>query len=176
MAKTSIPRVTAPHHIRPLGEINPLRDATELALFDAARGRGLPVLAICRGIQIVNVAFGGTLYQDLPSERPSDVAHNQSHDRASRTHDVTVTPGTRLAAAIGAPMVSVNSYHHQAVDRLAGGLRISALAPDGVIEGVEVEDGDWWMTAVQWHPEDLTDDVKGKLGPRNFQGVRRSRA
>ncbi len=121
----------------------------------------MPVLAICRGIQIVNVALGGTLFQDLPSERPSDINHNQSHDRASRTHDVIVTPGTRLAAAIGATSVSVNSYHHQAVDRLADGLRLSAVAPDGVIEGVEAEDADWWMTAVQWHPEDLTDDVKG---------------
>jgi putative glutamine amidotransferase len=148
----------APHE--KLGEINPTRDATELALIEAARTRKLPLLAICRGPQILNVAFGGTLYQDLPSERPSQVNHNPSGDRDVRTHDVRITPGTRLAAATGTTAMGVNSYHHQAIDRIGSGLRITAVAPDGVIEGVEGEDPAWWILAVQWHPEDLTTDAR----------------
>jgi putative glutamine amidotransferase len=143
-----------------LGEIQPVRDATELALLKAARDRGVPVLAICRGIQLLNVAYGGTLYQDLPSEHPSSVNHDSEKSRDSRTHDVTITPGTRLAAATGATTMAVNSYHHQAVRQLGDGLRVTAVAADGVIEGVEVDDPAWWVLSVQWHPEDLTTDVR----------------
>jgi putative glutamine amidotransferase len=143
-----------------LGAVNPARDATELALLAAARDRRLPVLAICRGIQLLNVALGGTLVQDLPSQRPSDVKHDQPHDAASRTHDVAIVAGTRLAAATGTSAMPVNSYHHQAVDRLAAGLRVSATATDGLVEAVETDDAAWWVVAVQWHPEDLTDDVR----------------
>ncbi len=143
-----------------LGEIQPTRDATELALLKAARDRGLPVLAICRGIQLLNVAYGGTLYQDLPSEHPSSVNHDSEKSRDSRTHDVKITAGTRLAAATGVTAMAVNSYHHQAVRELGAGLRVTAVAPDGVIEGVEVEDPHWWVLSVQWHPEDLTTDVR----------------
>jgi putative glutamine amidotransferase len=143
-----------------LGEIQRERDATELALLKAARDRGVPVLAICRGIQLLNVAYGGTLYQDLPSEHPSSVNHDSEKSRDSRTHDVTITPGTRLAAATGATTMAVNSYHHQAVRQLGDGLRVTAVAPDGVIEGVEVDDPAWWVLSVQWHPEDLTTDVR----------------
>jgi putative glutamine amidotransferase len=149
----------APSHPR-LGAINPTRDATELALFNAARERQLPVLAICRGIQLVNVACGGTLYQDLPSERPSNVQHDQPNDRSARTHDVTITAGSRLATATGAMTMAVNSYHHQAVARLGAGLRVTATATDGIVEGVESTDPDWWILSVQWHPEDLTTDVR----------------
>jgi putative glutamine amidotransferase len=148
----------APHP--KLGEINAIRDATELSLFSAARARHLPVLAICRGIQLVNVACGGTLYQDLPSERPSSVRHDQPNDRAARTHDVTITAGSRLAAATGAVEMAVNSYHHQAAFRVGTGLRVTSTASDGVIEGIEAEDPAWWLVSVQWHPEDLTTDVK----------------
>jgi putative glutamine amidotransferase len=147
----------APHP--KLGEINEQRDATELALLEVARDRRLPVLAICRGIQLLNVAHGGTLYQDLPSEHASPVRHDQPHDRSARTHDVTVTPGSRLAAATGVTAMAVNSYHHQAVNRVGAGLHVTAIAPDGVIEGVEVNDPSWWVLSVQWHPEDLTTDV-----------------
>lgn len=137
---------------------NPERDRTEVALLRVARERRMPVLAICRGIQLVNVALGGTLVQDLPTERPSGVAHDQSADPRHRTHRVSVAPGSRLADALGATMLDVNSYHHQAVDRLADGLVVSATAPDGVVEGMESTDPDWWMLGVQWHPEDLTTD------------------
>jgi putative glutamine amidotransferase len=143
-----------------LGATHPARDATELALLAAARERRMPVLAICRGIQVLNVACGGTLYQDLPSERPSAVSHDQPHDRSARTHDVAITAGSRLAAATGAMQMAVNSYHHQAVNRLGAGLHVTAVAPDGVIEGVEVDDPAWWVLSVQWHPEDLTTDAR----------------
>lgn len=136
------------------------RDATEVALFEAARRMKMPVLAICRGIQLVNVAMGGSLIQDIPSERPSAITHDQPEGAAVRTHSVSVEPGTRLAAALGVTAVQVNSYHHQAVDRAAEGLRVVATAPDGLIEGVESIDPDWWLVAVQWHPEDLTTDGK----------------
>lgn len=128
-------RYGARRHVK-TGVPNAMRDATELALLAAAHERRLPVLAICRGIQLVNVAFGGTLVQDLPSERPSTIHHDQSQDRTIRTHDVNVTPGSLLAAAIGATSVAVNSYHHQAVDRVAPGLTVTATAPDFVVEGL----------------------------------------
>jgi putative glutamine amidotransferase len=143
-----------------LGAVSRERDATELALLAAARDRRLPVLAICRGIQLLNAALGGTLIQDLPSQRPSAVKHDQPHDASARTHEIAIVAGTRLAAATGASAMAVNSYHHQAVDRLAPGLRVTATASDGLIEGVETEDAAWWVVAVQWHPEDLTDDVR----------------
>jgi putative glutamine amidotransferase len=152
-------RYGAPPHPR-LGEINPIRDATELALIEAARARRLPLLAICRGPQILNVAFGGTLYQDLPSEHPSPIDHDPKSDRNVRTHGVTITAGSRLAAATGVAQMAVNSYHHQAVNRLAAGLHVTAVAADGVIEGIEGDDPAWWILAVQWHPEDLTTDAR----------------
>ncbi|HLA90965.1 MAG TPA: gamma-glutamyl-gamma-aminobutyrate hydrolase family protein [Gemmatimonadaceae bacterium] len=148
----------APHPA--LGAVHTARDATEVALLAAARERRLPVLAICRGIQLLNVALGGTLVQDLSSERPSAIRHDQPHDREARTHDVAIAADSTLAAATGATAIAVNSYHHQAVDRLGHGLRVTATALDGVIEGAEVEDRAWWVVAVQWHPEDLTTDVK----------------
>jgi putative glutamine amidotransferase len=88
------------------------------------------------------------------------VRHDQPDDRESRTHGVSISTGTRLAAATGATQMTVNSYHHQAVDRLGAGLTVTATASDGVIEGIEVDDREWWVLAVQWHPEDLTTDVK----------------
>ncbi len=150
-------RYGAPAHPKG-GPPNVRRDATELALFDEARARRLPVLAVCRGIQLANVALGGTLIQDIPSERSGSMVHDQEADPGQRTHAVSVVPGSRLALALGATALDVNSYHHQAVDRLAHGLVVTAIAPDGIVEGVEASDADWWMVGVQWHPEDLTTD------------------
>lgn len=136
------------------------RDATELALAREARDRRLPTLAICRGIQIVNVALGGTLIQDLPSERPRGTDHDPGADRASRSHDLVVERGSRLAEALGATELAVNSSHHQAVDAVGHALVASAHSPDGVVEGLETpKESDWWMIAVQWHPEELTGDA-----------------
>src|ERR1019366_52875 len=98
----------APAHPK-LGAINPQRDATELALLEAARTRRLPVLAICRGIQLLNVAYRGTLYQDLPSEHPSPIDHDPAAARLDRTHDVTISAGSHLAAATGTAVMAVNS-------------------------------------------------------------------
>jgi putative glutamine amidotransferase len=133
-----------------LEETDAARDAIEIALYRAARARGVPVLAICRGIQLVNVAEGGTLYQDLPSEQPSPIDHVDPKGR----HALRVEPGSLLHRTIGDP-ASVNSRHHQAVKRLAPALRAVAWAEDGVVEGVEPKDpGAPWLLAVQWHPED----------------------
>ena len=131
------------------------RDGWELALVSAARDRGLPVLAICRGMQVLNVALGGTLIQDIPSERPSELAHTDSAARRRRIHAIHCEPGSRLEGALGARTLSVNSSHHQAIDRVAPTLRISARATDGIIEGVETLDQDWWVVGAQWHPEEL---------------------
>ena len=95
--------------------------------------------------------------QAIPSERPSSIAHSRSDARAERVHDVTIVAGSRLATALGATRLSVNSSHHQSLDRIAPGLAVTATAPDEVIEGTEwTGDGDWWMLGVQWHPEELT--------------------
>ncbi|HET7456974.1 MAG TPA: gamma-glutamyl-gamma-aminobutyrate hydrolase family protein [Gemmatimonadaceae bacterium] len=140
------------------GPVQAERDATELALVAAAQARGTPTLAICRGIQLLNVALGGTLVQDLPSERGTGATHDPGGDRTARTHDVVVSAGSRLAAAVGRTgAMAVNSFHHQALDRVAAPLVVTACARDGVIEAAETPPGDrWWVLAVQWHPEELT--------------------
>jgi putative glutamine amidotransferase len=145
----------SPH--RALGSVNEGRDAFELALTTAARSRGLPTLAICRGIQLLNVALGGTLVQDIPSQCPSAIPHAPGTDRGARVHEVTVDPQTRLAGALDADSVVVNSAHHQSIARIADGLRVSARAPDGIIEGAEWNGDDWWAVGVQWHPEELVE-------------------
>ena len=139
-----------------LGATNAARDATEIALVTIARERAIPTLGICRGIQLINVAFGGSLVQDIPTERPGALAHDHP-DRARETivHEIAVEPGSRLAAVMGDGPRRVNSLHHQAVDRVAEGLRATAWAGDGIIEALEAPGEDWWMLAVQWHPEDL---------------------
>jgi putative glutamine amidotransferase len=136
------------------------RDKFELSLVRLAHERRLPTLAICRGIQVVNVALGGTLVQDIPSECPSDINHELSDARDMRVHPVAVDHGSRLAAAVGATNITVNSSHHQALARVAHGLRVTARAPDGIVEGAEWKDDDWWMVGVQWHPEELIHDDK----------------
>lgn len=152
----------APH--AKLGRTDARRDAVEVALIETARARRLPILAICRGIQILNVALGGTLYQDLGSERPGSIDHQDEETR----HTIAVEPGTLLARTLGGPSAPVISRHHQAVRDLAPGLRVSALAPDGVIECVEPANGGGaWMLGVQWHPED---DVEEALF-RGFAGA-----
>jgi putative glutamine amidotransferase len=142
-----------------LGRVNRGRDLTELAAARAARDRRLPTLAICRGIQVLNVALGGTLVQDIPSERGGSLAHDPDQPRTARTHAVRVVPDSRLARALGATGLEVNSVHHQAVDRVAEGLVVTATAPDGVVEGIEPPPDDpWWAVAVQWHPEEFVRD------------------
>ena len=138
-----------------LGEVHARRDAFELALVRAARARRLPTFAICRGIQVANVALGGTLVQDIASEWKNPGRHDGDWDRDVRVHPVTVQTGSLLARALGDTDVTVNSMHHQAVASLAPGLLAVAHAPDGIIEGAEWTGDDWWLLAVQWHPEEL---------------------
>jgi putative glutamine amidotransferase len=147
-------RYGAPPHPA-LGDVHDGRDAFEIALVHAARERKLPTLAICRGVQVLNVALGGTLVQDLPSEWPGVLPHEGGADRSARVHDVRVVAGSRLAEALGATGLATNSFHHQAVSRLGDGLRAVAHAPDGVIEGVAGTSEAWWVVGVQWHPEEL---------------------
>ncbi|HUF93818.1 MAG TPA: gamma-glutamyl-gamma-aminobutyrate hydrolase family protein [Candidatus Limnocylindria bacterium] len=140
-----------------VAEVSTLRDALEIEVVERALDDGIPLLAICRGLQVLNVALGGTLYQDLLADKASHVAHRQKEPRDRATHAVKVMgEGTRLASIAGAPEIEVNSFHHQAIKRLAGRLKDVAWAPDGVIEAVEME-GDHFVLAVQWHPEDLVE-------------------
>jgi putative glutamine amidotransferase len=136
--------------------VNAARDATESALIEEARIRGKPVLAICRGIQMLNVTLGGTLVQDIPSQVDTRIAHDEDSPRDTRSHEISVEPGSLIAAAVGTEHLSVNSFHHQSVKRVADGMRVTARSPDGVIEGLE-STSDWWVMAVQWHPEEMTD-------------------
>jgi putative glutamine amidotransferase len=139
------------------GKSNSARDETEIALIREAREIRKPLLAICRGPQVVNVALGGTLIQDIPSEIPGALPHNSDDDRATRVHEVTIDEGSLISSAIGANTIRVNSFHHQSVKDIAPGLIVTARAPDGIVEGIEPADDDWWMIGVQWHPEEMND-------------------
>ena len=136
-------------------EVVPARDGLELDLTRQALDRRLPLLAICRGIQVLNVALGGTLQQDIPSGVPGALRHSQTAPRPQPTHRVKVEDGTRLARILGVSELEVNSFHHQAVERLGAGLRAVAWSPDGVVEGAEMDVSAGFVIAVQWHPEDL---------------------
>jgi putative glutamine amidotransferase len=118
-----------------------------------------PILAVCRGLQIMNVALGGSLYQDVKNQIPAAAKHDYfpTKDNPARdylAHPIEVEPHTRLAELLGDSSVPVNSMHHQAIKKLGGGLVPSAFSPDGLIEGIE-RAGDQYMVAVQWHPEEL---------------------
>jgi putative glutamine amidotransferase len=134
----------------------PERDAFELALVRQALASGLPLLAICRGQQVLNVATGGTLVQDIPSQLPGANDHDPDSERWAMAHAVNILPGTRLRAILGADTVAVNSFHHQAVKDPGRGVVVSARAEDGVIEGIEVP-GQSFAVGVQWHPEAFWD-------------------
>jgi putative glutamine amidotransferase len=140
-------------------DAEPGRDEFELDLARRAVDADLPVLAICRGAQVLNVAFGGTLVQDIPSSVTSDLRHTISQPKNEVAHEVTVTPGSRLASALGSAVTSahtcrVNSRHHQSVARVGRGLEAVATAPDGVVEGIEAPEADFCV-GVQWHPENF---------------------
>ena len=137
-------------------EVAPARDALELDLTRRAVDNDVPLFAICRGLQVLNVALGGTLIQDVSSERPGSLLHSQREPRHQPTHAVKVMgEGTRLGRVLGSLEVNVNSMHHQAIDRLGAGLREVAWAPDGVIEGIEMPGDERFVLGVQWHPEEL---------------------
>jgi putative glutamine amidotransferase len=138
------------------GQIDPARDVVELALTRWAIEDRKPILGLCRGLQVVNVALGGTLYQDLGSQKPGPIKHDcfpsEIYPRDFLAHEVALAEASRLRAAFEHPAVAVNSMHHQGIKELAPGLVASAVAPDGLIEGVESANGHF-LVGVQWHPE-----------------------
>ena len=134
------------------GTVCPQRDSMERKLFPLTLETGKPMLGICRGIQLFNVMLGGSLYQDIPTECPSDVEHHETPPYDKVAHPVTVEQGTPLYQAVGVTQMGVNSYHHQGIKALGKGLRVAAKAPDGMVEAVYLPVHPFAL-AVQWHPE-----------------------
>ncbi|MBR4623646.1 MAG: gamma-glutamyl-gamma-aminobutyrate hydrolase family protein [Clostridia bacterium] len=135
-----------------LGSLSRLRDKMETKLTDAFLKADKPVLGICRGMQFLNVYFGGTLYQDIPSQYETDIAHDMEKPYDRFVHAVTIKKGTRLADILHPGEIGVNSLHHQAIKDLAPGLTADAVSEDGLIEGIEHNDYSY-VIGVQWHPE-----------------------
>jgi putative glutamine amidotransferase len=153
------PRYYGEEPIPELGPTLPERDEFEMALLGHALERGMPVFGICRGLQVLNVALGGTLYQDLSSQIGNgSIAHRQKMPKWQWTHEVEVSGGSNIAKIMKVGGLRVNSYHHQAVKDLADGLVVSARASDGVVEVVESRNlSERWLIGVQWHAEAMRD-------------------
>ena len=134
------------------GEISEDRDRMESLLLKLSMEKGLPIFGICRGIQLINAALGGTLWQDLPTEKPSELEHHMSppYDRA--VHEVTLVEDTPLFELLKLQKIGVNSYHHQAIRKLGRGLSAMAVSTDGLVEAIYKPDYSF-LWAVQWHPE-----------------------
>jgi putative glutamine amidotransferase len=141
--------------------VEPDRDALELALVGDVLAAGLPFLAICRGLQVLNVALGGTLHPHVP-DLPGDIDHGVPGGGSATVHDVRLVPGSRVAAATGRTELSSSSHHHQAVRDLGGGLNAVGWTEDGLVEAVEHDDG--WVVGVQWHPEHTAADDPAQQG------------
>ncbi len=152
-----------------LGMTIPERDEFDFAVLEAALARKLPVMGICRGMQLINVYFGGSLWQDLPSEFPVKGVRHRGDHVGTLCHSIGVEPDSRLAAALGATNAVVNSMHHQAVKRLASGFRITARAPDGVVEAIEHESLP--VAGVQFHPEGLVKYADDEVCTRFFSSL-----
>ncbi len=146
------------------GRTDPDRDRVEILLTRWALADGKPVLGVCRGLQVMNVAQGGTLYQDCETELPRSIKHDylptQGYERGFRAHPVRLAEASLMRELFGTAEASVNSMHHQGVRELGLGLRASAWAADGLVEAVEGE-GDAWFVGVQWHPEALIENCYG---------------
>jgi len=141
------------------------RDQWELALYAAAVNRGIPILGICRGCQVINVANGGTLYQDLPSQLRESGGHSFDVPMDEPAHYINIVPGSRLSRMFPTARVLANSFHHQAIKDVAAGFGISARALDGVVEGIEIEADTSFIVGVQFHPEGMTRRFPEFLGP-----------
>ena len=151
------PELFGEQPIAQLGEVNPLRDDFEMRIIPKAFSMGMPILGICRGIQSLNAAMGGTLWQDLPSQyRTKDqappIAHSQTRPASYPSHEASVEKDSLLYKLVGLETIRVNSFHHQAVKRAAPGFTVTAHAPDGVIEAIE-HPAHPFCLGVQWHPE-----------------------
>lgn len=136
-----------------LGSVHAIKDETDLLVIEAAERRNLPLLAICFGMQVLNVARGGTLIQDIGSQVPSAIKHDQGIPRERPSHRVSLLSGSRLGEIAGADDALVNSHHHQAVDTIGRDLVAVSLASDGLVEALEDPRRDRFVVAVQWHPE-----------------------
>lgn len=134
------------------GECCPERDSMERLLLREALRRNKSVLGICRGIQLINVVLGGTLYQDLPTQRPSEVVHHQERPYDKASHEISLVPGSPIFELLGKDTAAVNSCHHQGIKVLSDRLEAMATAPDGIIEAAYMPDKRF-VWAVQWHPE-----------------------
>ncbi len=145
----------------PTVELDPERDAYELALARAALARDMPLFAICRGAQVLNVAAGGTLIQDIPTHSPSDTGHWVAEPKDAAAHDITVAPDTCLWVLLRGSLanggrVTVNSRHHQSIKHPAPGFVSAAAAPDGIVEAIEKPEAAFCV-GVQWHPENFVE-------------------
>ncbi|WP_044642422.1 gamma-glutamyl-gamma-aminobutyrate hydrolase family protein [Risungbinella massiliensis] len=148
-----------------LGDVSPERDSFELAFLNEFYPTGKPILAICRGLQVLNVFLGGTLYQDLPNQYPDSIQHSQKAPRHHCAHSVLLKPNSILAKSFQQEKIFVNTYHHQSIKKIASSLEQIGNATDGVIEAVESSDKKRYLVGVQWHPEGMfdTDDNSRKL-------------
>lgn len=147
-----------------LGPVSSLRDEFEFALYDCARKQSIPILGICRGLQLINVAQGGTLYQDIPSQLANSNEHRQDEtylEYSGRVHSIQIVDGSSLNKILGTTEIHVNSAHHQAIKKLGKDLKVSASSADGVIEAVELPNKDR-VLAVQCHPEVLWQKTEPK--------------
>lgn len=133
---------------------DPARDAAEFPIAQAFLDADIPILGICRGLQLLNVLLGGTLIQDIPTETTGAIAHRRGDVRTTPAHDIAIVPGSRLARIVGGTRIGVNSFHHQAARSVASALTVTARAEDGIVEGAEI-DGARFVVAVQYHPEDM---------------------
>jgi putative glutamine amidotransferase len=140
-----------PHPL--LGNVHPIKDATDLLLLDELEKRRLPLLAICFGMQILNVHRGGTLIQDIPSQMPEAIKHEQGAPRERPSHRVRLLEGSKLAGLANGDEALVNSHHHQAIETVGRDLVAAAWTSDGLIEALEDPREDRFAMAVQWHPE-----------------------
>lgn len=136
-----------------LGSVHTIKDETDLLVIEAAEKRRIPLLAICFGMQILNVARGGSLIQDIGSQVPNAIKHEQGVPRDRPSHRIRVLENSKLAGVAGSSAAVVNSHHHQAVDALGADLIATAWTTDGVIEALEDPRSDQFVVAVQWHPE-----------------------
>lgn len=141
-----------------LGRVSLQRDVYEAELFDAALCRKLPIMGICRGLQLINVALGGSLYQDMPSQMGDEFAiHQQTNPTEQPVHQVAFTPGSMVERLFGTSIVATNSHHHQCVHIVADCLSVSGTSVDGVVEALEWQEKN--VVAVQFHPERMTDSM-----------------
>ena len=136
-----------------LGAVHPVKDETDLLMIEAAERKGIPIFAICFGMQVLNVSRGGTLIQDIGSQLPAPIKHEQGVPRDRPSHRITVSEKTRLSRIAGVEAAAVNSHHHQAIETLGADLIATAWSTDGVIEALEDPRPDRFVVAVQWHPE-----------------------